>query len=95
MEQPMRMKAKNVLLVGRRRSTGVVVFPFVLLALGFGANCVDAAQWQFDPRIAISGNFDDNYRLTDVPGQQTRVSGGAADAAIAVHFLPRAFGRGG
>lgn len=41
-----------------------------------------AANWIFDPRIEAAAIYDDNYRLTDQPGQEIEVTGGALDASL-------------
>jgi len=41
-----------------------------------------ASDWVFDPRIELGAVYDDNYRLTDQPGQEIDVTGAAVDAAL-------------
>jgi hypothetical protein len=50
------------------------------LAVSQGAN---AQAWILDPRIAVQAIYDDNYRLTSIPGQEIEVTGGAIDAELA------------
>ena len=52
------------------------------ILLIFGADPILAADWSFDPKIAASYEFDDNVRLTETPGQEIKVSGGAIDALL-------------
>ncbi|HEY1283615.1 MAG TPA: hypothetical protein VGE96_03975 [Steroidobacteraceae bacterium] len=41
-----------------------------------------ASDWVFDPRVELGAIYDDNYRLTDQPGQEIDVTGAALDAAL-------------
>jgi len=41
-----------------------------------------AAGWQFDPRIQVGALHDDNYRLTDVRGEEIEVTGAMLDAQL-------------
>jgi hypothetical protein len=47
--------------------------------------------WELDPRIEVEGIYDDNYRLTDQPGQEIEVSGGALDAQLTARKQGQAF----
>jgi len=42
------------------------------------------AQWQFDPRLALTGQYDDNYRLGSLPADTFSTYGGNLDASFAV-----------
>ena len=44
-----------------------------------------ASDWIFDPRVEVGAVYDDNYRLTDQPGQEIDVTGAALDAALGLH----------
>ena len=46
-----------------------------------GAN---AAAWEFDPRIVVSGVYNDNYLLATVPADKISVSGTQADAGVQI-----------
>jgi hypothetical protein len=46
------------------------------------APLVSAQAWVFDPRVEVEAIYDDNYRLTDQPGQEIEVEGGALDAQL-------------
>lgn len=54
----------------------------VLLACAAGT--ADAADWSFDPKIALNLQSNDNNRMTDTPGQDIKVSGGALDAQLTI-----------
>lgn len=41
-----------------------------------------ASDWIFDPRVELGAVYDDNYRLTDQPGQEIDVAGAALDAVL-------------
>jgi len=43
-----------------------------------------AADWNFDPRISLLGESDDNHRLTALPGQEISVTGFELDAQLAM-----------
>jgi len=64
----------------------------------FGAlvvlNCgqATAADWSFDPRVAVSGVYNDNVRLSDIPADQISVSGADVDAQLRMRgTTPRSF----
>jgi hypothetical protein len=52
----------------------------VLLALGAGPAL--AADWHFDPKIAVSGVYNDNNRLTSVAEDEIEVVGARVDAQL-------------
>ena len=41
-----------------------------------------AADWSYEPRVALSAEYDDNHRLTTVPGQEIEVYGPKLDARL-------------
>jgi hypothetical protein len=45
---------------------------------------VMAADWAFDPRVVLSGEYDDNDRMTNVPSQEIEVYGPKIDALLAI-----------
>jgi hypothetical protein len=60
-----------------------------LLAIGrSGAGC----RLSFYPTVAVSGVYNDNIRLTNVPGNEISVSGAELDAALRMRAeTPRSF----
>jgi hypothetical protein len=57
------------------------VLPAAGAAVCLMASSLASAQaWIFDPRIELQGIYNDNYRLSNQPGQEIDVSGGAIDA---------------
>jgi hypothetical protein len=52
----------------------------MVLALGGGSAL--AADWNIDPRIAVSGVYNDNNRLTEIPGSEIEVTGARIDAQV-------------
>jgi hypothetical protein len=44
----------------------------------------NAADWSFDPRITAGPDYDDNNRLTSVPGEEVEVFGAAVDADVTI-----------
>jgi hypothetical protein len=61
-----------------RRATSVAT----AISLACGAGVATAAAWEYEPRVEVGAVYDDNYRLTDVPGQEIEVTGPAIDAQI-------------
>ena len=61
----------------------------LLAAMAFvGAQAVSTASaqsWEFDPRLQLGYQFNDNYRL-DFPGNEIEVSGGLLDARLPVRL---------
>jgi hypothetical protein len=55
------------------------------VALACAASAAHAQVWIFDPRVEVGAVYDDNYRLTDQPGQEIEVAGGAIDASLGMH----------
>jgi hypothetical protein len=54
-------------------------------ALVCAATSASAAnEWVFNPRVEVGAVYDDNYRLTDQPGQEIQVTGAALDAELAM-----------
>ena len=43
-----------------------------------------AADWSYEPRVALSAEYDDNHRLTNVPGQEIEVYGPKLDARLVI-----------
>jgi hypothetical protein len=56
----------------------------VAMAVSFacGAGVAAAASWEYEPRVEVGAVYDDNYRLTDQPGQEIEVTGPAIDAQV-------------
>ena len=52
------------------------------VGLACGAGGVSAASWELEPRVELGAVYDDNYRLTDQPGQEIEVTGAALDAQL-------------
>lgn len=44
------------------------------------------ANWSFDPRVEVGGQYDDNYRLLP-PGYHQSVSGAFGDARVDIHTV--------
>ena len=59
-----------------------------LVALsGIGIGCADAADWHWDPRVILSGNYDDNYGLEGGNAQNVSVTGSILDASLHASML--------
>jgi len=70
-----------------KRFLAPAVVSLSLVALGIGAGCADAADWQWDPRVVLSGNYDDNYGLDSGQAQGVSVAGSAVDASLHAFLL--------
>jgi hypothetical protein len=67
----------------RSRRLGNPVRLAVAAMFACAAGSASAANdWVFDPRVEVGAVYDDNYRLTDEPGQEIDVTGAAVDAAL-------------
>jgi hypothetical protein len=59
----------------------------IVAALSLQAvSSAQAQNWEFDPRLQLGYEFNDNYRL-DIPGNEIEVSGGALDASLPFSLL--------
>lgn len=65
--------------------------PAVALLAG-AAPYAQAQAWRFDPRLQVDGIYNDNFRLTDQPGQEIEVTGGALDGALTISKQGQASG---
>jgi hypothetical protein len=43
-----------------------------------------AADWRFDPKIAVGLEYNDNNRMTSVAGEEIEVTGGSVDAEVSL-----------
>lgn len=75
--------AKHSIAPGRRASRVYVCLGAALVLPA--ATAVFAADWQINPRIEVSGVYDDNYRLDISDANQIEVSG--AEATARFEFL--------
>ena len=41
-----------------------------------------AADWSYDPRVTVSGLYNDNYQLTDIPSNEIDVAGAELNAEL-------------
>jgi hypothetical protein len=64
----------------------IVASTFVALS-GIGIGSADAADWHWDPRVVLSGNYDDNYGLEGGNAQNVSVAGSIVDAALHASIL--------
>ena len=65
-----------------RTSTNTLglLMPAACLA-GF-VGVADAADWSVDPRITLNADYNDNNRLTNVPGEEIEVMGAEINAQV-------------
>jgi hypothetical protein len=49
-----------------------------------GTAAAGAANWELQPRVEVGAIYDDNYRLTDQPGEEIDVMGASLDAQLAL-----------
>ena len=52
--------------------------------LSLGPVSAVAADWSYEPRVALSAEYDDNHRLTNVSGNEIEVYGPKLDARLVV-----------
>src|ERR1700682_2490660 len=66
----------------------IIASSLVALA-GMGVGCADAADWHWDPRVLLSGSYDDNYGLNSGTGQGQGVSvvGSVLDGSLHASIL--------
>jgi hypothetical protein len=50
--------------------------------LGTGLTPAHSADWSYEPRVALSAEYDDNHRMTTVPGEEIEVYGPRLDARL-------------
>jgi hypothetical protein len=62
----------------RRISTRLV--PLAIAGMCAAGGAADAADWSIDPRVTLNADYDDNNRLTNVPGEEIEVIGAEVDA---------------
>jgi hypothetical protein len=81
------MISQNILRLSRPGSTRIAGVVGVLMGLlmSVSATEVFAADWSFDPKVAVSAEYDDNNRLTDTPGNEIKVSGAMLDAQLTMN----------
>lgn len=68
---------------GAHRAICGILAPAAVVAV-LGALPAVSADWGFDPRVAVSAEYDDNVRMTEVPGDEVEVAGAAVDAQLRV-----------
>jgi hypothetical protein len=72
-----------------QRSTAGVICPKWLLVFALtAAYCANAqadAQWQYDPRVVVTGLYESNYQLANTPANKVSVYGSQADASVQIH----------
>ena len=56
-------------------------------AAAFDVGVVNAADWHWDPRVDISGNYNDNYGLESGIVQNTSVTGAILDVSLHASYL--------
>ncbi|MBP7611108.1 MAG: hypothetical protein KA760_16560, partial [Steroidobacteraceae bacterium] len=66
--------------MGRALPAGAVIGGL----LSLGPTGAMAADWSYEPRVALSAEYDDNDRMTSVPGNEIEVYGPKLDARLAV-----------
>lgn len=67
----------------RKRSIsndGIAIFALATIGLVGAVGVADAADWTVDPRVTLNADYDDNNRLTNVPGEEIEVIGAEVDA---------------
>ncbi|HEV7714225.1 MAG TPA: hypothetical protein VGO53_01435, partial [Steroidobacteraceae bacterium] len=44
-------------------------------------------KWEYNPRVELGAIWDDNFRLTDQPGQEIQVTGASIDGALDIRGI--------
>jgi hypothetical protein len=68
-------------------STQVIYVLGLAAATVFGIGGANAADWHWDPRVDVSGNYDDNYGLETGNAQNISVAGSILDASLRASIL--------
>jgi hypothetical protein len=71
----------------KRISAPATIASGLVALVGFGIGCADAADWHWDPRVMLSGNYDDNYGLEGGNAQNVSVAGSIVDASLHASIL--------
>jgi hypothetical protein len=72
----------------RRSIDAVNCLKFLTLLMISAAYCSNAyadAQWQYDPRVVVTGLDESNYQLAVAPGSKFSAYGSQADASVQIH----------
>jgi len=74
---------------GKRRSTdgaiGLKWLAVLAMAAAYGSAAYADAQWQYNPRVVVTGIDESNYQLAVAPGSKFSVAGSQADASVQIH----------
>lgn len=73
--------------MGSRKLVNITLAAVAGAVAVFGTGSVGAADWSFDPRVAVSGEYNDNQHLTEASGTVVKVSGAALDALVALRAV--------
>src|ERR1017187_1069337 len=71
----------------KRNSMSAMIASSVVALVGLGIGCADATDYHWDPTLMLSGNYNDNYALGVVNGQNVSVDGSIADASLHISII--------
>jgi hypothetical protein len=81
--EPDKQRAAKVVEARVRATVGALLLG---TALG-GAQVAHSANWDFNPRVELSGLYNDNYRLATDAADKVHVAGPLLDASVGVRLL--------
>jgi hypothetical protein len=70
----------------RQNLAGVSACALGVLVCALSPDLVSADDWHLNPRVVLSGSYDDNFRLDDLPADKIRVAGAAVEASAQILF---------
>jgi hypothetical protein len=71
---------------GRENIAGLSAWVLGIVVCSLTAGLASADEWHVNPRVVLSGIYDDNFRLDSIPADKIRVSGGAMVASTQFLF---------
>jgi hypothetical protein len=71
----------------KRVSASAIIVLGLAAAAVLDIDSANASDWHWDPRVDISGNYDDNYGLESGSAQNVSVAGAILDASVRASML--------
>ena len=71
---------------GRENLARVSACALGVLVCALSPDWVSADEWHLNPRVVLSGSYDDNFRLDDLPADKLKVAGAAVVASAQILF---------
>jgi hypothetical protein len=71
-----------------KSASASIIFRLSLAAAAaFDVGAANAADWQWDPRVDIAGNYDTNYGLNSGNAENTSVAGSSLDLSLRASYM--------